>query len=86
VVVDATICLFSINYWFDLSKNVMKRLIIPLNIGIEILISFTLFLVIEILKDIKFSVMAALICILCPLAMDNRVGSKQILKKHASEV
>ena len=79
-VMASLICLFSQNCWRDLHWNGFIRLLIPQNMVIDTKIILIPCIVAEILTKTTFSVMAALICILCGLPKDDRVASSGFLK------
>ena len=80
-VMAALICIFSIKYLCDLYRNCLVRFFTPKNMCIDTKIISIPCAVTEILtKKTEFSVMAALICILCGLPKDDRVASSRFLK------
>ena len=79
-VMAALICLFSTKYWCNLFWNGLIWFFTPQNMGIDTNIILIPCIVTEILTKTRFSVMAALICILCGLPKDDRVASFRFLK------
>jgi len=79
-VMAALICIFSIKYLCDLYRNCLVRFFTPKNMCIDTKIISIPCAVTEILTKTEFSVMAALICILCGLPKGDRVASSRFLK------
>ena len=79
-VMAALICIFSTKYLCDLYRNGLIWFFTPKNMCIDTKSILIPCVVTEILTKTRFSVMAALICILCGLPKGDRVASSRFLK------